>query len=388
MKIRIYDRLPIEFFGGGEVSVVQLANHLGAEGYEVEVVSDSSYHGPTRLEPNKVSPLVHHFRYVREDFAPPAFPYLHPFFRTSPRPEKMHSDDVHLVVVDRPPPLPFFTQLARRGIGKVALLMYGFSFESIRGTNPAIAGFQIFNNSYFRYIAGGINRSRIAIQVLTDESAASFARLGVPRDRLFVIPSGLPTGHYPDPRVGDRFAVVYVGRLDVVMKGCDLLERLALAIERDSEPTLSLSILGSGPASTRFSRFKRGARVTYHGFVDEGEKLRILQHSDLLVSTSYMEPFSLSVVEGLLCGLPVVSTSTNGPRSIVGRNPDFGKLVERSADAFMKAIRQYLTSWSHRRDTFLQQKRERQRLAALTFDEAQMFEGYERLVEYLAGRGA
>ena len=57
--------------------------------------------------------------------------------------------------------------------------------------------------------------------------------------------------------------------------------------------------------------------VAFHGSMIPAEVAEILRHSDLLLSTSEAETFGISMIEGMACGLPVVSSPSHGPGDFV-----------------------------------------------------------------------
>ena len=66
-------------------------------------------------------------------------------------------------------------------------------------------------------------------------------------------------------------------------------------------------------------------RVHFVGDVDRPMLGRIVRQSHLIVSSSCLETFGMSLAEGLCVGRPVVATDSGGPRDIVG--PQDGRLI-------------------------------------------------------------
>ena len=114
-------------------------------------------------------------------------------------------------------------------------------------------------------------------------------------------------------RFGEKdILLVSVGRLIARKAICDLIKALRLLREHP----LRLLVVGSGPQEpvlkSMASDLRLLDRVHFLGQVDENEKFRILQMSDIYVSTSQHEGFGLVFLEAMSCGLPVVCYDHGG----------------------------------------------------------------------------
>ncbi len=96
-----------------------------------------------------------------------------------------------------------------------------------------------------------------------------------------------------------RYAVV-VGRVDPA-KGSDDAMRFTAAYRRCVDPDLQLVVVGPGDEHLRTAD---GAVAT--GFVDEPTKDALVAGAAVLLQPSYMESFSLALVEGWLLGRPAL----------------------------------------------------------------------------------
>jgi glycosyltransferase involved in cell wall biosynthesis len=95
-----------------------------------------------------------------------------------------------------------------------------------------------------------------------------------------------------------RYATV-VGRLDPA-KGSDDAIRFTDEYRRAVDPTFTLAAIGPGQANVR----SEGVVTT--GFVDEATKDALVAGSQVVVQPSYMESFSLSLMEGWLLERPAL----------------------------------------------------------------------------------
>jgi glycosyltransferase involved in cell wall biosynthesis len=106
--------------------------------------------------------------------------------------------------------------------------------------------------------------------------------------------------------------LVTVGRL-VTRKAINELIRVMEILR--NEP-IRLLVIGSGPQETLLKKLSADLRlldrVHFLGQVEESEKFRLLQISDVYVSTSQHEGFGLVFLEAMSCGLPVVCYNQGG----------------------------------------------------------------------------
>ena len=120
--------------------------------------------------------------------------------------------------------------------------------------------------------------------------------------------------------------LVTVGRL-VARKAVDQLISL---IERFQGLAIRLLVLGSGPEEHKLRELANAKHVEkqieFMGQVGESEKFRLLQISDLYVSTSQHEGFGLVFLEAMACGLPIVCYDFGGQTDFL-QNQESGHLV-------------------------------------------------------------
>lgn len=110
----------------------------------------------------------------------------------------------------------------------------------------------------------------------------------------------------------DQVLLVTVGRL-VARKGMDQLISTLKDIGRQDAHLL---IIGSGPQEQvlrqKASELSLSDRVHFMGHTDERDKFRLLQMSDIFVSTSQHEGFGLVFLEAMASGLPVICYGYGG----------------------------------------------------------------------------
>jgi glycosyltransferase involved in cell wall biosynthesis len=116
---------------------------------------------------------------------------------------------------------------------------------------------------------------------------------------------------------GDELALAFVGRLEVVSKGQDVLLQV-LGLPHWRERKVRLSLFGGGPHERCLRRIAQQLQLTnvdFRGQSDDVEGIWAEHHA--LVLPSRFEGMPLVVVEAMLCGRPCVVTDVGGNRELV-----------------------------------------------------------------------
>lgn len=116
--------------------------------------------------------------------------------------------------------------------------------------------------------------------------------------------------HYPN--LAGKQVILFLGRIHR-KKGLDLLAKAFGAIARDRA---DLHLVIAGPDETGYKAdvesllYEEGVldKVTFTGMIRGNDKLAMLARADIFVLSSYSEGFSMSLLEALACGLPLVVT--------------------------------------------------------------------------------
>jgi glycosyltransferase involved in cell wall biosynthesis len=185
-------------------------------------------------------------------------------------------------------------------------------------------------------------RHAARVVVLGETYRRTFIELiGVPPDKMIVLPNGIPDFAadivLPKPR---RAAVglVFLGEVGL-RKGVDLLiEALALLARRTQ--TWTCIIAGNGDVA----RFKamtsaRGIARAVHftGWVDAEEVHRLSREADVVVLPSRSDSMPLTLIEGACAGAALVATPVGEIADIVQDNVN-GVLVDADASALAAAL--------------------------------------------------
>lgn len=188
------------------------------------------------------------------------------------------------------------------------------------------------------------------------DEVAELLRLGVTRDRISVVPSGVDLDRFtPGPsgprlRDPDRPArILSVGRL-VVRKGfLDLIKALRRI------PGAELVIVG-GPPEAELStdplavhllesaaELGVGDRVRLLGGVPQEQMPELYRSADLVACTPAYELFGLTPLEAMACGTPVVAYAVGGLTDSITHNVSGLLVGPGDVGGLAKAIRELLT---------------------------------------------
>lgn len=215
-------------------------------------------------------------------------------------------------------------------------------------------------------------------------------RLGVPRDRLRMVPNcvravELPTRSRARSELGlplDARIVGFVGRL-AMQKAPDVLVSAFCRVSRDRSDTL-LAVVGDGPLRPLLRRECRqlglGEKVLWLG---ERDGQRSMPAFDVLALPSRYEGLPYVLLEGLVAGLPIVATEAASGGLLV--EPGVNGLVvpEDDPEAVAAAILRLLEN-EQERTAFGRASRDR----ATRFGHRRMVEGTERVYREVIHDGA
>ena len=165
---------------------------------------------------------------------------------------------------------------------------------------------------------------------------------GLRADDIHMIPNGVDHERYR-PGDGTRMStptVLALGRVEPYKR----TERLVDAVAALPGVRLVVAGVGTGFEAVRARVAACGVadRVELRGFIDEDEKIRLLQSAHVLATVSEKEGWGLTVLEAAACGTPAVATDVPGLRDAV-RHEETGLLVPRDdAAALVAALRRLI----------------------------------------------
>lgn len=197
------------------------------------------------------------------------------------------------------------------------------------------AGRPSWRKKLFDRVVPSLTVKRAArVIAISRHEAAHLTRIGVPPDKINVIPNGVDIAEFAGldrgRADGDGLVGLFVGRIDLGQKGLETLVR-AMALLPSSHP-FRIRIVGedwSGIETLRSLAQRLGIadRMTIVGKLDREALLEEYANAHFLVLPSLFEPFGIVLLEAMATGLPVVASRVGGIPEIVvdGRT---GLLVE------------------------------------------------------------
>jgi glycosyltransferase involved in cell wall biosynthesis len=146
-------------------------------------------------------------------------------------------------------------------------------------------------------------------------------KLGVPADRVSVIPNGVDITRYAPGRSSIKQQLnaeqlyVYQGRLAIEKNVESLLKGWKSA---KMGPNRKLAIVGSGPLESSLKAFYTDSNIVWLGFVaSEERRIEILRGADCFILPSLVEGLSLSLLEAMACGTACVATDAGADGEVL-----------------------------------------------------------------------
>ena len=159
---------------------------------------------------------------------------------------------------------------------------------------------------------------------LTSVEAENLVRLGVPSDRIRIIPNGVDLKEFaglpPRRPNGDATELLFVGRCYPRQKGLEYLVK-ALPFLRSRE-SIRLTIVGEdwgGVAMLQSLARALGVerQIAFRGALPRDEVIQAYASADIFVLPSLFEPFGIVLLEAMAAGLPVVASEVGGIVDVV-----------------------------------------------------------------------
>jgi glycosyltransferase involved in cell wall biosynthesis len=166
---------------------------------------------------------------------------------------------------------------------------------------------------------------------LTRREREWFLRNGFASDKVMVIPNGIDLERFHPVQSGDAFKekygiqdqmVLFVGRIDIDTKGCDILVK---AIPRVLEDHPKARFVFVGPdwgARDDLQAVSSSLNVDpiFTGAVSQHELLEAYTAADLVVVPSRVEAFCIVLLEAMACGKPIVASRVGGVPDVVNNS--------------------------------------------------------------------
>lgn len=386
VSVRFFLRFPLEIWAGAQQFAVTVATGFRRAGRAVEIYSDERLRGPANLGPDLLSDRLAGTPYHRVPFDTPRSTLGRLRFGSEPPRDLLLRDGVNVVFLDKSPTRGFL-EFAVRHRTPVLFLFHGIDLSPMPfRLKPALLrgmANRIQIRAALRSVRDLLRNSVFHYQVLNPDMQESLVGLGIAPPHVHLIPTAVPSGPYRCRRNDDRFIASFVGRLEAVPKGIDILRDTIRRVQRESRGAISWSVVGGGPDLAALGELRSHDNVRVTGFVGDAEKNAALTEANLLLCTSYTEPYSVVVIEALFSGLPVISTPTAGPRFLLSTEDDLGKIVSFRPRDLAEAIERMHAEWEGDKAGYAERKERRRALATRRYDVDRMIVSYGNAIDAL-----
>jgi glycosyltransferase involved in cell wall biosynthesis len=148
----------------------------------------------------------------------------------------------------------------------------------------------------------------------------------VPAERIVVVPNAIDPDRFDPEYDHDPTRARFVSSL-IQRKGIQELIAAVDDLASENADDFELAIAGTGPLRDAVEALAaRHEHVTYHGFVSEQEKCRLVSTGDVFVLPSHAEGLPIAMLEGMAGGNAVASTTVGSIPEVI--DDDGGILVE------------------------------------------------------------
>ncbi|MEX2014542.1 MAG: glycosyltransferase family 4 protein [Candidatus Saccharimonadales bacterium] len=141
--------------------------------------------------------------------------------------------------------------------------------------------------------------------------------------KIYIIPNGINLKKYkpenPHEPEGSSKTIFYIGRLEK-RKAVDQLLK-AFSIIQKFDNRYHLKIAGDGPQKTELEELSKDLKlknIEFLGQIDEADKIKLLQTSDVFCSPAlYGESFGIVLLEAMAAGCVIVAGANAGYESVL-----------------------------------------------------------------------
>tara|TARA_Y100001970_G_scaffold294299_1_gene450046 strand:+ start:341 stop:1519 length:1179 start_codon:yes stop_codon:yes gene_type:complete len=175
-------------------------------------------------------------------------------------------------------------------------------------------------------------RNADAVIALNEGMKDEMLKLGTNSEKIYTIPIGinlssLKNNKKPAQKRNRGKNLVAVGRNHPVKGYENLIKAIAIVVKNNSD--VQCTIIGKGTFKLNNLVSELGLQDNINlinqvdNFIERGMPLKLKKFfnaSDVYISSSLSESFSLSILEAMAMGLPVISTDTIGARGLIDNN--------------------------------------------------------------------
>ena len=227
-----------------------------------------------------------------------------------------------------------FVWLARRRCDRIVLFIHGWQWKLGRRLQSRRHPLRWFCRRVF-------GRARLLI-VLSSTFAEVLRGLGIPAERIRVLPNPVDCSAFPQPAAATNpddqsvWRLLFMARF-VAGKGIFELIEAMPGLRGSCDRPVELILAGDGPerenARRRCRELELEDVVTFAGYVTEDKKRRLFESAHVFVFPSrYGEGRPIVLLEALAAGLPILATRAGGIGEFV-RDGEHGVLLSGTSAA-------------------------------------------------------
>ena len=258
---------------------------------------------------------------------------------------------------------------------KIIFCLHGIALEKIRITHPMIMLHQVITRIKLKQLSQYTN-DHIFIQALLPSISNKLLNYGADKENIFTIGNDVPSNTFNIRKNNDIFSIVFIGRIENLQKGIDRLRKVIYKVYK-LDRRIKFDIIGSGKDVKKLNNLPDNAN--FYNYVNEYEKVKIIEKSNLGIITSNLEPFSLVALELLSAGLPIVTTPVSGPSYIISKDMAFGKISSFMSNDLANSIYKYFQMWNADKDEYFKLREKIAKRYCETF-ENNMLNSYFKMI--------
>lgn len=193
---------------------------------------------------------------------------------------------------------------------------------------------------HIRFFWKAIHRSPDYITAISRSLAKRAIALGVPKERIAILPNGVDFSEVPQNPSHTPDSVFCMGRLTWEKGIDDLLAAWPAVINKI--PQARLRLFGEGPKKDEVDdlirRLDISASVELHGNLPHKDFLKEMAKAEIFILPSLAEGLGIVFIEAQACGLAVIGTNVGGIPDVI-QHMENGILVEpKNSAAISNAI--------------------------------------------------
>jgi glycosyltransferase involved in cell wall biosynthesis len=344
MNILIFAPLSLEYGRGGEISSIELASGL-SKFYKVILIDTNILPGEKSLQRRKILKELSKLHQIEKiKFA--TFKFMGKIF-TFPYPREAiklykrirDSDVVYLSITAIKTNLIFllsnlFNRNTQFIIGyRKPFTINKFSFVNLK-YRISICLFSMFKNRFYHHTLSW--------------HAKNFLENFYKPEKIIHIIHGVDLQQFLKPKktdTSDTLKFIYIGHLDKVHKGVDvLLDAIDLLFIDKLNLKVEFEFCGKGPLEKRLKNLikKYPEKIRFNGYIEHNLINEYYTKNDVFLFTSRREPFGRVIIEALAAGLIIICTKTIGSVEIL-KGKDFAFFIKKltSQDIKEKILQVY-----------------------------------------------